>query len=131
MSGRIRRTAQERDYKELSIDWLRMLSGPLIWAVYFFAGYGLAEFGCRAGWLAGQVAGIYAASLVIVLLTIVAAAGAGFAGWMVYRRWQRRTGAGSAPVRHWMDYVGLMLSALFTFLIVMTGLPLLVLEPCR
>jgi hypothetical protein len=125
------RTAQERDYKELSVDWLRMLAGPLVWAVYFFAGYGLAEFGCRAGWLAGQIGGLYAASVVIIGLTIAAAAGTAAAGWRTYQRWRTRQRHGSQAERWLMDGVGVMLSALFTFLIVMTGLPLLLLEPCR
>ena len=132
------RTAQERDVTQVDPQWYTLLAGPVIWTVYFAVVYVLAEFGCRGGWLAGRLGGYPAASVVSVVLTLAALAVAGVATFRIWRRWQavrgrRAAGAEWSQVEErgrFMVLAGLMLGLLFTYLILLTGVPALLLDPC-
>lgn len=133
------RTAQERDVTQVNPQWYTLLAGPIIWTVYFLVSYSLAEFGCRGGWLAGTLAGLPAASVVVVALTLVALAVSGLATYRTFRRWQRSQGDPNGDKgwfqvedRHrFMVLAGLLLDVLFTFLILLSGIPALMLIPCQ
>jgi hypothetical protein len=129
-------TAEERDVTQFSPQWLTMLAGPLVWTVHFLVLYTLSEFGCRGGWLRGEWLGLPAAPVAIAFVTLVALAVSGLAAWRAYRHW-RAGEAGQAG--NWTDVesrdrfiqvAGWLLGLLFTFLILLTALPAVVLPRC-
>jgi hypothetical protein len=122
--------------RQISPEWATLLAGPLVWAVYFLVGYTLAEFGCRGLWLAGQIAGLPAVSVVVAGLTLAALAISVWAGWRTWRRWRALRRDPDASLnraeerQRFMVLGGLLLSGLFTLAIFLTGLPALILEGC-
>ena len=128
-------TAEQR-VTQVSPDWLSLLAGPLTWSGFFLIGYVLAEFGCKGGWLRGQIAGLPTASVVIAVLTVAALGLSIWAGWRTWRRWGAIRADPDAQLsrveerQRFMTLGGLLLSGLFSLAIVLTGIPAVVLEPC-
>jgi hypothetical protein len=122
--------------------WFGALSGPIVWSLHFLIGYGLTEIACRLGILESQVMGLPVLSIIILLLTLAALLITLFAGVLAYRNWQDLKRASLAPSLatglqrvdqdsgRFMAFGGLLLNGLFSFLILATGLPTLVLSPC-
>ncbi|HEX6386176.1 MAG TPA: hypothetical protein VF177_16010 [Anaerolineae bacterium] len=119
--------------------WLGLLSGPVIYSVYFLAGYLLVDIACQANLLAYTVLGLSLISVVVLGLTLVALALSLYASFVTYRRWQRMRGTFELDDEHrrltegpeqFMTFGGLLLNALFAFLILVTGISALVLWPC-
>lgn len=110
-----------------------LLSGPLIWAAYFMAGYGLVEAVCKTGRVEAPLLGLPILSIVIVMLTLVSLLGTLYAGAVAFRNWQqaRRAEADRGNERtRFMTSAGLLLDALFAFTILLTSLPFLILRLC-
>jgi uncharacterized membrane protein len=111
-----------------------ILAGPIVWAIHFVIVYMITEFGCRVNfnnWLFITPSNIY---LVIVIVTVVSLLGVGFGGLLAYRQWKTQeqyNGADSSIRTHdFLVTVGMLLSALFLFAIVMTAVPTLFLSTC-
>ena len=136
MADTLTPTAEERAANQVSPQWRTLLAGPVIWAAYFLVGYTVGEFGCAGGWLRGTLVGLPAASLVIGLLTLVSLVGAVWATLSAYRQWQSarhqdpRGRTEDDNRSHFMLLGGWVLGALFSFLILLTGIPAVVLPPC-
>lgn len=147
------RSAPQTDKYDLNSAWYFVLTGPLTWSVYFLVGYGLIEAACKAGLLEAQLLGLTVLSLVILALTLVALLVTLYAGFVAYRNWRpigthRELAMGQGPVApmgqnaddrpsrpdedagRFMGFAGVLLNALFSLLILVTGLPALVLNPC-
>lgn len=119
--------------------WLDLLSGPVIYSVYFLAGYLLVDIACHANLLAYTVLGLSLISVVVLGLTLVALALSLYASFVTYRRWKRMRGTSewddergrlTEGPEQFMTFGGLLLNALFAFLILVTGISALVLWPC-
>jgi MFS family permease len=104
--------------------------------VYFLVVYTIGEFGCRGGWLRGTLLGLPAAAVVITTLTVAALAIGAWATVLSFRAWR----AADGEQRDWVEeedrsrfmfLAGLILGALFTYLILLTGLPAVVLPRCE
>ena len=124
-----------------------LLAGPVIWAVYFLAAYAVGEFGCLSGALNYRVGGLHVLTLITVVLTAAALFGLGLMTMWTYRLWRKLSppqveslaGArGSDEPRRleetrtrFVSLGGVLLAALFGFSILLSAIPLLVLEPCR
>jgi len=128
-------TAQEREPTQIHPEWFGLLAGPIIWSLYFLAGYLLVEFGCRGGWLTGAVAGLPAAPVAVLGLTVAALAAALWATASAARRWRALPAA--TDDAHWfraedwrrfMVLAAVLLGGLFSLLILMTGVPALILD---
>lgn len=110
----------------LSILWFALLGGPAAWSAHLLGSYPLVPVACRMGTTAP-----------LNILTLVTAAVAGAAtvasGW-AYRRARPAASAagvaGSESRAGFMGACGLLLGLLFTFAIVMEGLPPLLQDPC-
>jgi hypothetical protein len=129
-----------------AVSLLMLVAGPIIYMVYFIAGYLLAEASCGIGILAGEVAGFPLLSVVLVGLTLVtlvavlAVAAVQFFGWRRAQRNVRVAGEvreeTAAPVADsgrdlpFLLIVGAGLALLFAGVTVVTGVPILLLEPC-
>ena len=129
------------------ILWQGLLAGPVIYALYFITIYLLAEATCHAELLAGTVGGLPLLSVTILIITLAAALCTLVNGLSNYRRWRQRQ---QQPPRQrralsdveyatadpetsvlFMTFGGLLLSVLFTGMILFTGIPIFTLQVCR
>ena len=113
--------------------WVGLLTGPVVYALYFISGYLLVEYACQTGILQSALGGLSLYAIIVLLLTLVAALITLLTGLSNFRRWRRRP-----PVRPdapdsavpFMLFGGVLLSVLFTTMILLTGIPFLVLQSC-
>jgi hypothetical protein len=131
----VTQTAPQQDTRPL---WLGLLAGPLTWIVYFIAGYSLVEIVCKSGVLGFYLLGLSAVSAIILILTAIGLFITIYASFFNYRKWQQAPEKGSVdlddqfghkPVR-FMALAGLLLSGLFTLIILLTGISVFILRPC-
>jgi hypothetical protein len=120
--------------------WVHLLGGPVLWITHFLISYALGEFGCgaRLPILHSTILGLSVLSWVILLFTLIVTVITLYIGWSAYQSWQRlersrrkneRT-AWEIGAKRFMALGGLALSGLFSLVILLTGLPVLVLNPC-
>jgi heme/copper-type cytochrome/quinol oxidase subunit 2 len=116
------------------------LAGPSIWMVHFLVVYLLAEALCAAD-VDAEIGSLPALSVVTLVLTLVAVAGAALTTVLAFRRWRRA--AGDAPVDDGhqgsassgehdaeLALAGLLLGTFFIVAILFVGLPAAILDPC-
>jgi hypothetical protein len=134
-----------------SAGWSHILAGPVIWFTYFMVGYLLLEAVCNAKPQFIERMPPMVLATIIIVLTLVAFVAAVYAAWVSYRAWvaaQRRndddvhepdvteapSSAGAGRTTHdknrFMSLSGVLLSGLFAFIILATGFPALILDPC-
>lgn len=110
--------------------WLGLLSGPFIYALYFITGYLLSEASCRLPELGVQPVNLASA---IGVLTGAATLLGIAATLYEYRLWQnnreREDSVGQAL--NFLATGGLLLSLLFTLMIVVTGISVFFLDVCN
>lgn len=114
-----------------------VISGMIVWAVWFVTVYALTGVGCRAGW--SQVTlpvGINLLTLVL-LSTVVAALGLiGWCGWTGYAAWRQARavdagrGGEATQRQRFMGLAMALLSAIAAIGTLMGALPMLMLDPC-
>jgi hypothetical protein len=133
-------TVPPADTTNIRYLWLAALAGPVAWSIYFMLGYSLTEFSCTLGILTSTVLGLSLISIIIIVLTLLALAGTIYAGWWAYRLWrvspEHELGESLEPAsladrpRLFMVFTAIGFSAIFSLLILLTGIPALVLRPC-
>jgi|GEM_PF-953352 len=131
-------TYQSESKERPRILWLGLLTGPVVYALYFISGYLLVEFACQTGVLQSMLGGLSLVSVIVLGLTLVAALLTLLMGLSNFRRWRQHYGGNRATVERttqsavpFMLFGGILLSILFTTLILLTGIPMLVLQSCR
>jgi hypothetical protein len=109
-----------------------LVNGPIVYSVYFLIVYFLVEGGCKSGLVRTQLFGFDSVSAWIVLLTLIATAATGLGGVVAWRglRQSRHNIRRTDAYSHFMGVAGLGLNGLFALLILLTGLPVLLLEMC-
>jgi hypothetical protein len=101
---------------------LALAGGGTAWMLHLAAAYFLVSIGCARGWpalgsaLATSTAACATAALVVAVIA-----------W----RARRRTGRGGAEASRFLLGVGVSLSVLFAVMIVLGGLTVVALPPCR
>ena len=118
--------------------WLGLLAGPLTWVVYFILGYLLVEAVCKTGFLNISLLGLTALSAIILLLTVIGLFITLYTSFFNYRKWRQAPEKGNLdfddPLGHrparFMALAGLLLSALFALIILLTGVSVFILRPC-
>jgi hypothetical protein len=120
--------------------WVHFLGGPVIWGIHFIVSYVWVEFACRANlpMLDSTILGLTVLSWIVLIFTFVAVLASLYVGWVSYRAWHRiqkshgtdELEAWGVESRRFMAFTGMFLSALFSLVILLTGLPALVLGPC-
>jgi hypothetical protein len=113
--------------------WLRLLAGPIIYAIFFTLAYLAVEAACHTELLRFTVAGTN--GITVAVLALTAAAFVAVLVSLLWNIWRlRRT-----PKRHdpefgdtdrFIDEVGIMLNLLFALLVLATGMPALLIAPC-
>lgn len=112
--------------------WRSLLLGPIIYAVYFIVGYLLVEVACNTGVLQTMVAGLSLYAVTVLALTLLAALITLLSGLSTFRNWRRIIARQEAESTvPFMVFGGVLLSVFFTGLILLTGIPILVLQSCR
>lgn len=109
--------------------WLGVLAGPIVYSLYFIAGYLLAEVTCKTDWVALQpmnldwfIGGMTVLAALLTLATTIH----GYRTWQ--RHCERRDDVGEALA--FMAWGGFLLSLLFTLLIGVTGVAVFFVTPC-
>ena len=120
--------------------WFHLLGGPILWSVHFLATYNWVEFACRANLLVldSTVLGLTVLSWIVFILTLIATLTALYVGWSSYLIWRRlrelqeskEPDSWGIESRRFMALSGILLSALFSLVILLSGLPVLALGPC-
>lgn len=129
------------------ILWQGLLAGPVIYALYFITVYLLAEAACQQQFLTGTVSGLPLLSVVVLIITLAAAFCTLINGLSNFQRWRQQQQPPTKPTGDVMEieyetanpetsltfmaFGGLLLSILFTTMILFTGIPTLVLQVCR
>lgn len=133
-TGRVRTAASV----PLAALFFAVLGGPAAWTAHLLASYPLVSVACRMGTTAPL-------NIITGATALIAAAAAG-TGWWAYRRSReheasetrgdghaaetRGDGHASETRAGFMGLVGLLLGLLFTFAILIEGLPPLLQDPC-
>jgi hypothetical protein len=114
-----------------------LLAAPIAWATLHMFDYLWIETACQAGLLGGTLAGLGGVAWVVLAATLIALVVAVVAGILSFRRWRALRDAQAArdldPVEARSSFLalsGVLVSALFALLIVMTGVPVLLVAPC-
>jgi hypothetical protein len=120
--------------------WIHLLGGPVLWITHFLISYALGEFGCdaRLPVLHLNILGFSLLSWIILSFTLIVTFVASFVGWSAYRSWKRLKRSRrkdeqdfwEVEARQFMAFSGMLLGALFSLIILVSGLPVLVLDPC-
>ena len=121
--------------------WFHLLGGPILWSAHFLVSYAWVEFACRVRLLVldSTFFGFTVLSWSVLLLTLIALLATLYVGWSAYQSWLQirnlketnELESWGAESRRFMAWSGILLSALFAFVILLTGLPALVLGPCE
>jgi len=115
--------------------WIGVVSGLIVWAVWFVLVYGLTGVGCDAGWQQRDVPGGNLLSGLMLLATLAALALMSWSAWRGFRGWHHGndlTVAG-AEKKERLRFMGLVmgvLSVLAAVGTVMIAIPILMLDPC-
>ena len=110
--------------------WLGVLGAPAAWALLLVAGYLFEEVQCSRGsdaWGFDAKIGNTALAVATALVGLASLAAA-YATWRTARRPEARDVRGRLE---WMGFCGLLVSALFFFLILMTGFGVNSVSPCH
>jgi hypothetical protein len=110
-----------------------VLAGPLVWFAHFVLVWAVSEMGCIANYTNMPVLTPSSIRIIVAVVTVIALAAVGlslFTGW----RWRdavRQGGVTMAESRaKFLIQVGLSLSLLFFFSIVVTALPVFFVGVC-
>jgi hypothetical protein len=126
------REAQQKEYHGKQL-WFMLLSGPVVYIIYFLAVYILGEFGCLSEFRRVGIFGWSAVALGVLFLTLVAALITLGMAILSFIRW-RGFRLGSEQDRgypRFMTFVGTWLNGLFTVVILMTSVPMFFGGFCR
>jgi hypothetical protein len=130
-----------RQHANTGMLWVQLLAGPVLWSVHFLLSYLLVEAFCQMGWNF-RILGASGLPVILTALTVLAIISASLFGLKSYRAWKNlndnRSLAGEIrEASRWSEeplefvyFSGLLLSVLFTAVILMTGIPVLFLSLC-
>ena len=112
--------------------WFAVLGAPFAWGVEFALGYWVTQTGCSVpgrGWDVNQ--DVWGAVLMSVCLAVAAAAGLTSVAMFRGTRDSEDDDAPPGGRVHFLAAVGMTVTVLFVFIIIMTGLGILVLPNCH
>lgn len=115
-----------------------LLAGPIVWSLYFMAGYGLTEFACKMGLLRPHAPQLNWVTITISVMTLISLGLVIYAAIYGYRNWDRLNEAQLGASEHdlilstkeFLAVAGIFLNVLFAVLILITGIPPLFLATC-
>jgi hypothetical protein len=115
--------------------WFGLLGAPLAWTVQFLVGYWVSEVGCSPGGDGGlSIDGWTIVATVVAAVLALLAELAAIATFRATRGVRGVGGSDEPPPKgrvHFLAVVGMTIAPLFFFIIVMSGVGVLVLENCH
>ncbi len=108
--------------------WFVVLGGAMAWLAHLLLAYGLAEFGCVAGWTryAWLDVSVVAWLLTAVsLVMLIVAASAAWLGWQCVRRMRQEEGGFTREAVFWLLRAGFIMSLTFTVVIAVQSVPII------
>ena len=112
--------------------WFAVLGAPLAWGVEFAVGYWMTQTGCSVpgrNWSLDQ--DIWGVVLMVFAFAVALAAGLTAVAMFRGTREAEEDDAPPAGRVHFMAAVGMTVTVLFAFVIVMTGLGIVILPNCH
>jgi len=115
---------------------ISVVSGMIVWAVWFVAVYSLTGVGCRAGWNQAGWAGTNLLTLTLVASAILALVLIGWCGRRGHVMWrQARDGGGArgqdaAQRQRFIGMATAVLAGIAAIGTLLTAIPMLMLDPC-
>lgn len=114
---------------------LGVISGMIVWAIWFVTVYALGGIGCDAGWNEIDLPVGNALSMAMLLSTVLALALIGWCAIRGYRGWRHPhdeiSGEEARQRLCFMGLIMLVVSLLAAVGTVMIAIPIFMLEPCR
>jgi hypothetical protein len=119
--------------------WFGLFGAPAMWSLQLMSGFAVSAHGCfpYSLPLTSPTIGVRA---IVTLISVVAAAGAIAAGLIAHGSWQRTREFTSGPERAMLDVrqqrvrfmaeSGMLMSALFLFVIVLSFVSIAMVSPC-
>jgi hypothetical protein len=114
------------------IMWFAVVGAPFAWGVEFAVGYWMTQTGCSVpgrGWSLDQ--NIWGVVLMVVAFAVAVAAGLTAVAMFRGTRQVEDDDAPPAGRVRFLAAVGMTVTTLFVFVIVMTGLGIVILPDCR
>ena len=111
-----------------------VISGMVVWAVYFAAVYALTGIGCEAGWHRRRLVpfdNLLTASM--AALTVVALLAIAWCGWRGWCGWQGSDDVARTEARQRVRFMGMVmfvLACLAAMGTVLVAIPIFMLAPC-
>lgn len=106
--------------------WTSILAGPVVWLLSFVANFALAPWAC-----------VFQAKVALYFVSLLALGLAAASGMLGWRQWSALgkelagDGEGALPRSRVMAISGILLSAMFSLVIVAQAIPELVLGACE
>lgn len=114
------------------VMWFAVLGAPFAWGVEFAVGYWVTQTSCS---VPGQMWGVNvdAWGIVLMIVAFVVATGAGLTALAMFRGTADADKDDPPPSGrvHFLATVGMTVTGLFLFIIVMTGLGVVILPDCH
>jgi hypothetical protein len=112
--------------------WFAVAGPAVAWGIQFTAGYWISEGHCNpatGGWTGAGEAWVVALTVIAALVAV----GAGLVALALYRGTSDAEEDDAPPAgrTHFMAVIGMAITPLFTFMIVMNGVGVGVLSPCH
>jgi hypothetical protein len=112
--------------------WFAVLGPPLAWAVEFAVGYWATQTQCSVPGRGWHVS-VDTWGIVLMAVAFTVTATAGVTAFRMFRGTREAETEGSPPAGRvrFLSMVGMTVAVLFTFIIVMTGLGVVILPDCH
>jgi hypothetical protein len=109
--------------------WFAVLGAPAAWATQFLVCYWLVQARCDAGGTASVA--LNTCAIVATAIAVVVALAAGLSAIRLFRATRDSTSAPPAGRTHFLATVGIAITPLFLFIIVMNGVGAVILPDCH
>jgi hypothetical protein len=106
-----------------------ILAGPVLWFVHLLAVYNLTEFGCRVNFNNLLFITPSTIQILILIITVVILVMVGVGAFLAYRS-LRESDLQEGARLHFLVMMGVLLSSLFLFIIVVTAMPTFFVSVC-
>jgi hypothetical protein len=122
--------------RQALLSWFGLLGAPLAWTVQFLVGFTFSEAACNEAGTRWGVP-VDGAAIVATVAAATIAVLAGLAALAVFRETRHARGKGGAEEEpplgrvHFLATIGIAISPLFLFIIVMNGVGVAVLANCH
>ncbi|MFW6098260.1 MAG: hypothetical protein ACOC9Z_09285 [Chloroflexota bacterium] len=115
--------------------WFGVAAGPILWAIQLVVVYALVSLACNWRFFSFTLLGVPGIVVILTTVTLVLSAIVLYAGLLSWHNWrviqEEEHAHGRREERHYfLAYSGVLLSALFLLVMLVSLIPAFVLGPC-